>query len=158
MKKRLLLICGIALLVIGIVSLYSSFAYNEEAAQLGDSSANYNLIYSLKDKSSKDLLIVAHDSAYVDIKLTNTYNSTVKYGMYYKLISPKEMPNNVIIGLGEDSSAPLEATISANETKVVTLKIVNNSEYNVELLTGALVGFENGNIEELISDNEILIK
>ena len=78
--------------------------------------------------------------------------------MYYKLINPNKMPNDVIVTLGEDSQAQLESTISANETKVVTIKVINNSEYGVELSIGALVGFENGNIEELISNNETLIK
>ncbi len=158
MKKKILLIGVIALLVIGIVSLYSSFAYDEEAAKLGDSNANYNLIYSLKESSAKELSVASHDTVYVDITLTNTYSSTLKYGMYYKLINPNKMPNDVIVTLGEDSQAPLESTISANETKVVTIKVINNSEYTVELSLGALVGFENGNIEELMSNNETLIK
>ena len=158
MKKKVLLIGVIALLVIGIVSLYSSFAYDEEAAKLGDSNANYNLIYSLKESSTKELSVASHDTVYVDITLTNTYSSTLKYGMYYKLINPNKMPNDVIVTLGEDSQSPLESTISANETKVVTIKVINNSEYGVELSIGALVGFENGNIEELISNNETLIK
>ncbi len=158
MKKRILLIAVIGLLVVGIVSLYSSFAYDEEAAKLGDSSANYNLIYSLKENSTKELTVAAKDTVYVDITLSNSYKAAVKYGMYYRLVSPNRMPDNVTITLGEDSQAPLETTISSNETKVVTIKIINNSEYNLDLFIGALVGFENGNIEELISNNEILIK
>ena len=158
MNKRVLLIAVIGIFVVGIVSLYSSFAYDEEAAKLGDSDANYNLIYSLKENSTKELTVASHDTTYVDINLMNTYASTVKYGMYYKLISPNSMPEDVAISLGEDSQAGLESTISAGEKKVVTIKIANASEYNVSLYIGALVGFENGNIEELISNDEILIR
>ena len=158
MKKSILSIVVIGILVVGIVSLYSSFAYDEYAAKLDDSNANYNLIYSLKEASTKVLTVSSHDTVYVDITLKNTYNSAVKYGMYYKLINPNKMPDGVTTTLGEDSSAPLEATINSSETKVVTIKIINNSEYNVDLLVGALVGFENGNIEELISNGEVLIK
>ena len=46
MKKSILSIVVIGILVVGIVSLYSSFAYDEDAAKLDDSNVNYNLIYS----------------------------------------------------------------------------------------------------------------
>ena len=39
----------------------------------------------------------------------------------------------------------LQNTIKSGENRKVSIKIENNSEYNIELIIGALVGFENGN-------------
>ena len=157
-KKSVYIILFIMIFTISILSLYTTFAYDESSEKLDESTANYNLIYSLKDASNKQISIASKDIKYVDIKLNNTYNATVKYGMYYHLLKPNKIPNEVKISLAEDSMNQLQDTIKPGETKVVSIKIDNNSEYNIELIIGALVGFENGNIEELLKDDEVIIK
>ena len=157
-KKSIYIVLFIMLFTVCILSLYTTFAYNEEAKKLDESTANYNLIYSLKDASNKQITVASKETKYVDIKLNNAYNSTVKYGMYYRLLKPNKMPDNINISLSEDSVGLLQDTIKSGESKVVSIKIDNNSEYNIELIIGALVGFENGNIEELLKENEVIIK
>ena len=157
-KKSIYIVLFILLFTVCILSLYTTFAYNEEEKKLDESTANYNLIYSLKDASNKQITVASKETKYVDIKLNNAYNSTVKYGMYYRLLKPNKMPDNINISLSEDSVGLLQDTIKSGESKVVSIKIDNNSEYNIELIIGALVGFENGNIEELLKENEVIIK
>ena len=157
-KKSIYIVLFIMLFTVCILSLYTTFAYNEEEKKLDESTANYNLIYSLKDASNKQITVAPKETKYVDIKLNNAYNSTVKYGMYYRLLKPNKMPDNINISLSEDSVGLLQDTIKSGESKVVSIKIDNNSEYNIELIIGALVGFENGNIEELLKENEVIIK
>lgn len=157
-KKSIYIILFIMLFTVGILSLYTTFAYDEESTKFDESKANYNLIYSLKDTSNKQISVTSKETKYVDIMLNNTYNSTVKYGMYYHLLKPNKMPDNVKISLSEDSIDLLQDTIKPGENKVVSIRIENNSEYNIELIIGALVGFENGNIEELLKNDEVIIK
>ena len=126
--------------------------------KLSESNADHNLIYSLKEKTNKQLTIGSKEEKYVDITLTNAYESTVKYGMYYYLFSPEKLPENVSITLSEDSKDLLENTIKPNQTRSISLKITNNSEYSIEIQVGALVGFENGRIEDLVKEGEVLIK
>ena len=45
-----------------------------------------------------------------------------------------------------------------SKTEGETKKIENNSDYVINLIIGALIGFENGEIEDLITDGEVLIK
>ena len=158
MSKKSITIILVIMLAIGIVSLYTTFAYDEEAATLDDSNADYNFIYALKESSNKYITVSAKEEKHIDISLQNTYSSTVKYGMYYYMINPENLPNNVTIALSEDSLDLLENTIKPNQIRTISLIIVNNSDYNVDLIIGALVGFENGNIEELLKDGEVLIK
>lgn len=157
-KKSIFTILVILLITTIIISLYSTFAYDEEAKKLEESNANYNLVYSVKNSTDKVTYVSANTTKYVDIVLENTNNGVVKYGIYYKLIKPNKIPDGVSITLDNDSKDGLESTIDVGETKTVTIKITNNSEYNLDLVIGSLVGFQNGNIEELIEEGEVLIK
>ena len=158
MSKKSIIVILLIMLSIGIISVYSTFAYDEEAAKLDESNADYNLIYSMKENSNKQVTVGSGEEKYIDITLENTYESTVRYGMYYYLISPNSMPENVTIELAEDSKDLLENTIKPEQTRSISLKISNNSKYNVTMQVGALIGFENGNIEELVEKGEVLIK
>ena len=158
MSKNKIIIVLVIILFIGIISLYTTFGYQEENKIDEKSNADYNLIYSLKNNSNKEIVVLANEEKFIDINLTNTYNSTIKYGMYYYLLNPNKLPDNVVITLAEDSQDLLENTIKSKESRTVSIKVTNNSEYTINLIIGALIGFENGNIEDLITEGEILIK
>ena len=50
MSKKIIVIALLGLIIaLGGISLYSTFAYDAEAARLDESSSDYNLIYSLKN-------------------------------------------------------------------------------------------------------------
>ena len=97
MSKKSIIVILLIMLSIGIISLYSTFAYDEETAKLDESNANYNLIYSMKENSNMQVTVGSGEEKYIDITLENIYKSTVRYGMYYYLISPEKLPENVII-------------------------------------------------------------
>ena len=159
MSKKIIVVILITMIVIlGGVSLYTTFAYDAEAAKLDASSADYDLIYSLKELSSNKIYVSAKETKFIDITLDNTYTSTVRYAMYYNLLNHKKLPDNVTISLAEDSPSRLEDTIKSGENKVISIKIVNNSDDNLELVVGSVVGFENGNVADLLKENEVLIK
>ena len=157
MKKQIVLIITIlAIFALIIISIYSTFAYNEEASKLGDSDADYNLIYSLSESNTNETNIASGQEKYLDLEIINTYKSNVKFGIYYELVNPKTIPEGFEIRLiGSKSSVD---TLKPNEKRTVTVKINNNTDYNVSLIIGSLVGFENGDITELEKDNKILIK
>lgn len=158
MSRNKIIIALLIMLSIGIISLYTTFAYQGENMIAEKSNADYNLIYSLKDENSKEISVRANEEKIVDIKLTNTYNSVIKYGMYYYLTTPKKLPENVSITLATDSVFPLEDTINPTDSKTISIKIKNGSEHTVNLILGALIGFENGNIEDLVTEGTVLIK
>ena len=119
-----------------------------DAQQLGENSAEFSVAFFEPEDFKK----------YIDIVLDNPYNSTVRYGMYYYLLDSDNLPNNVKISLADESIDGLEDIIQPNQTRSVSIKINNNSENSVKLEIGALVGFEKGNIEDLASNGEVLIK
>lgn len=157
MNKRKITIILLISLMIGIISLYTTFAYNEELVKLEDSHADYNIIYSLQENSNKKIIVLPHEEKYVDINLVNQYEKTVKYGMYYYLENMEVIPENVEITLSPESLDLLENTIKNKQKRSISIKINNSSDKQLELTIGALVGFENGNISDLVKPGEVLI-
>lgn len=160
MSRNKIMVILLVMLSIGVISLYTTYAYDEDNSFVnsGISDSDYNLIYSIKDNSSKEINVSPGVEKYVDINLTNTYSSTIRYGMYYYMVEPSKLPDNVIVSLAEYSDDKLEDVIKAGDTRNISLKITNNSEYSIKLMVGALIGFENGKIEDLVTNGEILIK
>lgn len=157
-KKSILIVLFLLLLSVGGFTLYSTFAYNEETMKLEDSNSDYNLIYSLRENSNKNVSVSSKEEKYIDIELNNIYPSNVMYGMYYYLVSPNKMPLGVEVKLSEESDNPVLDIIKSGETKVVSIKIKNDSDDNINLIVGALIGFENGDINDLVKNGEVLIK
>ena len=159
MSKNKIIIVLLIMLSIAVISLYTTYAFEENNnAVISPSDSDYNLIYSLKESSNKEITISAKEEKFININLTNTYNSTIKYGMYYYMISPTALPDDVTITLADDSIDLLENIIKPEQTRSVSIRITNDSEYAINLIIGALIGYENGEIEELVTDGEILIK
>ena len=153
MSKNKIIIVLLILLSIGVISLYTTYAYEDNNEEL--SNQHYNLMYPLKESSNKEIAVGAKEEKFVDISLKNTYENTIRYGMYYYMISPTTLPSDTKISLSEDSKDALEDIIKPDKTKTVSIKISNKSEYSITLIIGALIGFEHGEIEELVTDGEV---
>ena len=159
MSKNKIIIVLLIMLSVAVISLYTTYAFEENNNTLiKPSGSDYNLIYSLKESSNKEITVGANEEKFININLTNTYTSTIKYGMYYYMVSPTSLPNNVTITLADDSIDLLENIIKPEQTRSVSIRITNNSEYAINLIIGALIGYENGEIEDLVTDGEVLIK
>lgn len=158
MSKKSIIAVLMMIFSIGIISMYTTYAFNNEVIPLGDTESDYNLIYSISENSKMQVNLVPNETKFVDVVLTNTYTSTIRYGAFYYAVNPSKLPNNVKISLADTSDSPLQNIIEPKDRKIVSIKIENNSEYNVTLIVGALIGFENGNIIDLETDKQILIK
>ena len=159
MNKNKIIIILLIMLSIAVISLYTTYAYEESNNDIIEPSiSNYNLIYSLKESTNKQITVGPKEEKFIDINLQNTYSSTIKYGMYYYLINPTTLPNDVIITVADGSIDKLENIIKPEQTRNISIRITNDSEYAINLIIGALIGYENGDIEELITDGEVLIK
>lgn len=158
MSKNKIIVVLLIMLSVAVVSLYTTFGYEGDNTFNELSESDYNFIHSLKTSTNQEIVVNAKEEKFVDITLTNTYDATIKYGMYYYLINPESLPDNVTITLADESIDLLENIIKPQNTRIVSIRITNDSEYTINLIVGALIGFEHGNIEELITDGEVLIK
>lgn len=158
MSRNKIIIVLLILLSIGVISLYTTYGFEGNNLVIEPSTSDKNIMISLKESTNKEIVISSKEEKFIDISLKNTYDSTIRYGMYYYLISPENLPENVHITLAEDSIDLLENVIKPDQTRTVSIKITNDSEYTINLIIGALIGFEHGEIEELVTDGEVLIK
>lgn len=158
MSKNKIIIVLLIMLSIGVISLYTTYGYEGNNTVFEPSNSDNSIMISLKESTNKEIIVGAKEEKFIDISLNNTYESTIRYGMYYYMINPEKLPENVTITLAEDSEDILENTIKPGQTRSVSIKITNNSEYTINLIIGALIGFEHGEIEELVTDGEVLIK
>lgn len=159
MSKNTIIIVLLIMLSVGIISLYTTYAYEEENNTIiKEPISEANLIYLLNNSTNKEVSIGPKEQKFFDINLRNTYESTVRYGMYYYMINPEKLPDNVTISLAEGSEDVLESTIKPNATRNVSIQIKNDSDYAINLIIGALIGYEYGNIDELEKDGIVLIK
>ena len=152
MNKNKIIIVLLIMLSIGIVSLYTTYAYEEEYNNFikEQSNANYNVTVSVKDNKNKEIFLNSKEETFIDISLKNDKEKgTIGYGTYYYMKSPEKLPSGVTIALAEHSTAPLEGTMKEGESKNISIKITNDSEYTINLIIGALSGLENGKIEDL---------
>ena len=92
----------------------------------------------------------------MDIDITNPYNDTVQYGVTYSLISPTNLPEDVTIAESSLSKSSATGSIEANETKSISLVIVNNSTESLTVSFSVINGYKNGG--ELIVGTEKLIE
>lgn len=159
MSKNTIIIVLLIMLSVGIISLYTTYAYEEENNTIiKEPISEANLIYLLNNSTNKEVSIGPKEQKFFDINLRNTYESTVRYGMYYYMINPEKLPDNVTISLAEGSEDVLESTIKPDATRNVSIQIKNDSDYAINLIIGALIGYEYGNIDELEKDGIVLIK
>ena len=154
MNKNKIIIVLLIMLSIGIVSLYTTYAYEEEYNNFikEQSNANYNVELPVKDKDdkNKEIFLNSNEETFIDISIKNDKEKgTVGYGTYYYMKNPEKLPDGVTISLAEHSTDPLEGTMKEGESKNISIKITNNSEYTINLIIGALSGLENGKIEDL---------
>ena len=152
MSKNKVLIVLLMMLSIGIVSLYTTYAYEEEYNNIikEQSNADYNVTVSIKDSKNKEIFLNSNEETFVDISLKNDKEKgTVGYGAYYYMKNPEKLPDGVTISLAEHSIDSLEGTMKEGESKNISIKITNNSEYTINLIIGVLSGLENGKIEDL---------
>ena len=159
MSKNKIMVVLLIMLSIGIISLYTTFGYEGDNNVIEEeSTSDHKITTSLKESTDKEIFVNANEEKFIDISLKNTYDANIRYGMYYYMINPEKLPDDVTITLADDSIDPLENIIKSGETKSVSIRITNNSEYTINLIVGAVGGFEKGKIEDIELDGGILIK
>lgn len=156
MKKRLIII-AIIIISIGLVSLYATFALNDNH-NLDDSDSDINLSYVLNNESDMSVSVGKYDEKYVDMILKNNYKEKVKYGVYYKVNDMDTLPLGVNIIIDNNSVNSNEEIIKPNEEKIVTVIIKNDSDNDISISLGSVIGFVQGDINALLDNDMILIK
>lgn len=71
-----------------------------------------------------------------NVQIDNDSEDLIYYGVWYKMISPSEITDEISIGKLEGTVETTSGSIDGNGKKVVTIGIVNNSSENIKLYIG----------------------
>lgn len=142
------LCCFILLVVIGVV-FSDSFALFKKEIIVKDFQIKVgDLTYTLEsDKllSDSSITLDASKSVNLTVKITSTSEIPSKYALYYVLYGDDTSSQEV--GYYENTKDLPEGIINPGETKVISLKIVNNCDSGVAVKFGVTGGFDYNELE-----------
>jgi len=152
-------------IVIGLVFLatYSTYALFTSSLEIGDITLDTELKYTFKINSNQEFTIGANSKLRFNAIVENDMEGTISYGVYYKMISPTEINDSIIIAEVSDTttlttSGPIEAGAENNIT--VPLVIINNTSDEIKVQIGVRTGYytESMTPEDIIYESgEVLI-
>ena len=138
-KEKFTFILIIFIIVI-IMGLYQTFSLLTDSAGISYSNNTKTYQFVIGGKEENELVISENDSKYIDVLIKNDKDLTLSYALYYNLDKENE---DVTIGYLKESNYKPNGTILENETKVISLKIINNSNDLVKITLGINNGIPN---------------
>lgn len=131
----------IIIIVLIIMGLYQTFSLLTDSAGISYSNNTKTYQFVIGGKEENEILISENDSKYIDVLIKNDKELTLSYALYYNLDKDN---NDITIGYLKESNSKPSGTILDKETKVISLKIINNSNNLVKITLGINNGIQNG--------------
>ena len=154
MRKTYILI----LVIIGLIalSLYSTYAMFSKDLDIGNL-VNLTMSSLPTDSSIQEyerITIEAGDIKTIDLNITNSTSDSLYYGVWYEMVEPTSINENIIIAKLDESANPIIGQLTSNETKKVTLYLENSTSEDIIVNIG--VGYSNTNNLNLPTDRSII--
>ena len=128
------------LIVFGLVSLslyttYALFTASTEISEVVDFTANLTTDSNIIEYEM--VTIPAGTSKIIEVKVTNSYETPLSYGAWYKMVNPTEITEDIQIGIyKEKDSAEGNGTIAAGDTLTILVGVSNNSASDIKINIG----------------------
>ena len=146
-KLYLLILLVIPLLIVVIKPTYSKFT---ETITTEKDIVNLNTNLNIKMtnlEEYKTITIGSKDYEIFDIELTNNTDKKVFYSIWYRLIEPSTIDDNIIIAKLINENAETKGELEISETKTISLIIKNNTNNQIKLSIGTATS--NDSIEKI---------
>ena len=142
MKKKRLFIIMIVGVIIGIASLYQTFAISSNLSGSGD-------VYTVSFNNDTKVNVPAGGNKTIYYRVKSNNNGTVKYGALYT-------GDNIVVKIYADSTNSSMDTINYKENKLLKLYIENTGSSDSTATLTTVFGYEHGG-EIIAPDNYTLI-
>ena len=139
-KKNMYLLVLVIIILLGfiIVPTYAKFASNfvteEDIVQM---SLSFDIgISSIEEYH--EIIIPTMSSYKFNVQVKNSGDTSVYYGVWYKMVSPSALPGDGSIEIGKlsDTSVNANGEIASDESKTVTIGINNYTSNNLVIYIG----------------------
>ncbi len=158
-KKYYLLL----LLIITLVgaSIYGTYAMFTSSVETNMVDIDTSMTYKFKINGTQELKVSAGSKLRFNAVVENDMSGTISYGMYYKMISPSNLPSGVIIAqVSDDLTMLAKGTLDSNTSKTVPMVIKNTSDSDITVEIGVRTGYytDSQGVDDIIyNDGEIPI-
>ena len=143
----LLMLFVICLLGIVIVPTYAKFGSNyitdDDVVGL---SLNFDLRISNIDEY-EEITLSSGSTEQLNIEITNSTNGNIYYGVWYKMVSPKEINDDIVIAKLNGSTTSTSGIVSTNDSVNINLVAINNTADDVVINIG--VGSSLTNVSDI---------
>ena len=147
-RNYLLLISIICLFILMVYSTYAMFSANIEIETL---TMNTNMNYTFKINSNQEFSIGADSKLRFNVIVENDLAISTNYAIYYKIISTNK-DNITVAEVSDTTTNTTSGEIQANNSIIVPLVIINNSDENLIIQIGVKTqNIEYENEEKLIT-------
>lgn len=132
----LLMLFVICLLGIVLVPTYAKFASNYTTP---DDVVGISLAFKLtitNIEEYEEIVIPAGKMVEFNVEVRNSTGSTAYYGVWYQMIEPNELTNEIFIGKSANSNVSTTGSINNGATTTVSFSIENSSNSDVKINIG----------------------
>jgi len=141
--KRFYLLLLIVISLVGVAT-YSTYALFTSSLEIGDISLDTELKYTFKINSNQEFTIGANSKLRFNAIVENDMEGTISYGVYYKMVNPTEINDNITIAEVTDTttlttSGPVEA--GKDKSVTVPLVIINETNEEITIQIGVRTGY-----------------
>ena len=136
--------------------LYSTYAMFSKDLDIGNL-VNLTMSSLPTDSSIQEyerITIEAGDMKTIDLNITNSTSDSLYYGVWYEMVEPTSINENIIIAKLDESANPIIGQLTSNETKKVTLYLENSTSEDIIVNIG--VGYSNTNSLNLSTGKTII--
>ena len=141
MKKRYIVMIVILFVSIIVVTLYRTLAIDINSNNSTSNITDMGYDFDINGDGTKSVTIKNGATKYFDLKIVNTNDGTIRYGIAY---SNSNMSGVTIKG-SSSSSNPVTGLIESSDDGIyVGLEITNNSGSDKTVTFMIVTGYENG--------------
>lgn len=143
-SRKKLIFLSIILILLVIASIYATYAINVYYEETTPTEYDMALNFELSNSVDRQVTVAAGKKKIFDIEVTNPYTDAVRYGVAYTMISPTTLPSDVIIAQLSTSVNTAQGLVEKNNTSVITIIVVNDSNSEVTTTFSVINGYKNG--------------
>ncbi len=96
---------------------------------------NFNLGIS-NFEEYEEIKVESNSYEVFNINITNSTTDNIYYGIWYKMVSPREINNDILIGRLEDNDTSMSGEIASIDEKTASVIIKNNSANDIVISIG----------------------
>ncbi len=138
-NKKTIYLLGIAVICLLGVVLTGTYAKFASGFTTEDDIVGLDLAFNIgisNMEEYEEVRVDANSYTIFNVEVTNSTSATAYYGIWYKMVNPKELNDSIVIGKYANNEVATSGSINASEKIMATIIIKNSSKENMKVNIG----------------------